>query len=101
MKKNTYIGLAKKDILVNLHKNSNEIFGYIYIYIYTHTHTTKFVCIYKTKSLCYAAEINTTLQINYISISFFFLRFKGKNKNLTFSNFTFMTRKLFMTNIVK
>ena len=33
---------------------------------YTYTHMC--VCIHKTESLCYAAEIGTMLQINYILI---------------------------------
>ena len=37
-------------------------------YVYTHTHTHKY------ESLCCEPEINTTLQINYISINFFNLK---------------------------
>ena len=44
------------------------IHTYIYIYIYIHI----YICV--AESLCYAAEINTTLQINYTSIKDIFKR---------------------------
>ena len=42
------------------------IYTYIYIYVYI------YICV--AESLCYAAEINTTLQINYTSIKDIFKR---------------------------
>ena len=49
---------------------------YIYIYICIHIYIYIYVYIYicVAKSLCYAAEINTTLQINYTSIKDIFKR---------------------------
>ena len=40
----------------------------MYIYIHTHIHTHTHIYIYITGSLCCIAQINTILEINYISI---------------------------------
>ena len=50
---------------------------YIYIYTHIHTHTHTHIYIYITGSLCCIAQINTILEINYISI-------KRKKKFLLF-----------------
>ena len=42
----------------------------LYLYIYTHTCVYICMCVYVSESLCGTQEINTTLSMNYTSITF-------------------------------